>query len=319
MPEWLTNLLTSPVAALLDLVNNLWWLLGLISAALIWVASYSGLWCSKNRLRDWCRQLGYDDKDAQRKARQKLIGCRGRAVLPLVDVLRDDRRQSLAVEILCEIGTPALKPLLAERKDEDVARLIDDALEKYLPKIAKREQHEQEYASVVKRLWNRLTRAERISDRLIALLDDGDPFVQEGAALALGRLSHPAAIKELGRKLYPTECRDSQIRKIAVQSLEQTKRPEAIPYLTMALRDRSRDVRLAACQALRHFSQPEAMHALEDVLLPDDNLSVQMEAAKALGFIGGPEAIRFLEKVQAVLEKYGDHSELYRVVSAELA
>lgn len=321
MPEWLTSLLESPGPALLDFFSNLWWLLGLILAALIWAASRLKSGCNKQQLQDWCNQLGYDNGHVRDEAKERLMTCGGRAVPLLMDVLakEGDKRRSLAVEALCEIGTPALKPLLAARNKDHIARSVDGALEEYLPKVVEHRQYEREHASMWKRFWNRLARTERIVDRLIALLNDGDPFVQEGAALALGRYSQPVVASELGRKIYPTECKDSKMREIVAQSMGQTKRAEAIPYLKVGLRDRSRDVRLAACQALRHFNQPEAMHALEDVLLPDENLSVQKEAARALGSIGSRESIHFLERVQAVLSKDGDHSELCRVVGHEIA
>ncbi len=320
MPEWLTSLLESPMPALLDFFSNLWWLLGLILAALIWAASRLKSGCNKQQLQDWCNQL-YDNGHVRDEAKERLVTCGGRAVPLLMDVLakEGDKQRNLAVEALCEIGTPALKPLLAARNKDHIAHSVDGALEKYLPKVVERRQYEREHASMWKRFWNRLARTERIVDRLIALLDDGDHFVQEGAALALGEYSQPIAASEMGRKLYPTECKDSEVRKKVARSLGKTKQAAAIPYLNIGLRDRSRDVRLEACRALRHFNQPEVMHALEDVLLPDENLSVQIEAARTLGSIGGGEAIHFLERVQDVLSKDGDHSELCRVVNDEIA
>jgi len=136
--------------------------------------------------------------------------------------------------------------------------------------------------------------------------------------LALGQYPQPAVIEALGRKLYPTECQRSKVRRMAAKSLGEIKWATAIPYPSIGLRDRSRDVRLAACEALHRINQPGAIPALRDVLLPDENLLVQVEAGRALGSIGGPEARDILERVQEILPDDG-HRDLCDVVGHELA
>ncbi|MDZ7261392.1 MAG: HEAT repeat domain-containing protein [candidate division KSB1 bacterium] len=316
MLEWLERLLSSHIPALLDLLSNLWWLLGLLFAGLIWVASRLGLWkrCSKGLLKNWFHQLEHPDESVRSKARQKLTACGERTVLFLVDTLYktdSDKRRALAVDVLCEIGIPALRSLLAARKEESMARIVDEALEKKLPRVVRDKQHEQEHASV----WKRIIRSKQILDELITLLNDSDPIVQEGVALALGQYPQLEVVKALGPRLYPTECRYQAVREMVANSLGRIKRAEAIPFLEIGLRDRSYNVRIAACQALSQIKQPEAIPALEEVLLPFNIPLVRMEAAKALGHIGGAKAMEILSTASQILP----NGELKTLVNDELA
>ena len=337
MPEWLARLLKSPVPALLDLLSNVWWALGLLLAGLIWAASRLGLWkrCSKRHLESWFFQLEHSDGLLRSEA-QGLISCGNLAVLFLVDVLKktdSDKRRKLAAEVLCEIGVPALRPLLAARKGKEgeeekkhVASCVDDALEKYLPEVVQRRQceYEREHASAWKwkwkQFWTRLVhseRTERIVDRLIALLDDDDPIVQEGAALALGQYRRSEVVRVLGQKL--DGCRNSEVREMVAQSLGQIKRSDAVPYLSIGLMDRSRDARLAVCQALHQINYWKAIFALGGTLLLDENREVQVAAAKALGHTGDKEAMRVLEKALEILPDDDDHRGLRQIVGEESA
>ena len=321
MPKWLAHMLESHMPALLDLLNNVRGLLGLF-ARLIWTALRLGLWkrCGKQQLENWFFQLEHTDESVRSKARQALIDCEDRAVLPLVDALQrtdSDKRRNLAVEVLCEIGAPAIKQLLMLRKEKNIARLVDKALEEYLPEVVKRRQYEREYALVWKRLWNRLRHSEQIMDRLIALLDDDDSVVQEGAALALGQYPQMEVVRILGRKLY--ECRNSEVRKTVAQSLGQIGLLQTVPYLIIGLADRSPNVRLAVCEAIQQINDWKAAFALGGTLLLDENHGVQIAAAKALGKIEDKEALRVLEKALEIWPDDDDHRELRRVVGEESA
>jgi len=107
------------------------------------------------------------------------------------------------------------------RKEDIVAPYIDDALVRELPRIIERQQRDHEYATA----WNRLRRRripspkKQIIDQLIALLDDPDTIVQEGAAIALGQYPLHEVVQELGRRLYPTETKNAQVRKAIADSL----------------------------------------------------------------------------------------------------
>jgi len=189
MREWLDRLLDSRIPALLDLLSNAWWLFGLLLAGLIWALSRLGLLkrCSKRDLKKCILEL--TDDPMQLKARQKLIDCGEKAVFQLTESLKEtdsEKQREMIVHVLCEIGAPALKQMLVARKRESIAPCVDGALEEYLPKVVERWQYQQKHALAWKKFWNRSTHSEQIVDRLIALIDDDDPIVQEGAALALG-------------------------------------------------------------------------------------------------------------------------------------
>lgn len=323
MTEWLARLLRSPIPALLDLLSNLWWALGLLFAGLIWAASRLGLWnqCSKRRLENWFYHLEHPNESIRSEAQQKLIACGYRAVWLLVDALQktdNDKRGELVIKILCEIGIPALRPLLVARKEESSAPLVDKALEEQLPKVVERRQPKPGHASAWKRFWRRIARSRQIVDELITLLNDPDPVVQEGAALALGQYPWLEVVWALGQKLYPTECGNAEVRKAVADSLGQTKRAEAILFLEIGLRDRSRNVCIAACKALSQIRQPEAIPALEEILLPVEPL-LRIEAAKALGHIGGVKATKILDEASQILPDDDDHREVRTVVGNEHA
>lgn len=324
MPEWLARLLKSPIPVLLDLLNNVWWALGLLFAGLIWAASRLRLWnqCSERHLEDWFYHLEHTDESMRSEAQQKLIACGDRAVLLLVDALQktdSDKRRELAIDILCEIGIPALRPLLVARKEEIIAPFVDKALEEHLPKVVERRQYEREHASAWKRLWKRIAQSKQIVDELITLLNDTNPIVQEGAALALGQYPWPELVKALGQKLYPTECGTQDVREMVANSLGQTERAEAIPFLEVGLRDPSHNVRIATCQALSQIKQPEAVSALEETLLPLEDPLLRIEAAKALGHIGGVKAMKILDKALQTLPDHDDHREVRTLVGNEYA
>jgi hypothetical protein len=195
MPQWLERLLQGPIPALLDLLSNVWWFLGLLLAGLLWVVYRSGLWrrCDERNLENWLLQLEHTDESVRSDARRKLLACGHRAVSLLVDAIQEtdrEERRELVVNVLCEIGTSALRPLLVMRKEQSISSHVDRALEQHLPSVVERKQYGHDRATLRKRLWNRSARSEsgQIVDRLITLLDDVDPFVQQGAAL-VGHLS----------------------------------------------------------------------------------------------------------------------------------
>ncbi len=323
MFEWIARLLKSPIPTLIDLLCNLWSLLfGILIPGLIWVLHRLGLWkrCAKQSLKHWIHQLDHDDEPKRLKARRKLIDCGHQAVHPLVESLKktdSDTRRKLVVEVLCEIGAPALKQLFMLRKEGNIARLVDEALEKCLPEVVEHRQHEREYAPAWKRAWNRLRHPEQITDRLIALLDEDGPVVQEGAALALGQYPQTEVVRILGQKLY--ECKNSEVRKMVAQSLGQTELPQAVPYLIIGLTDRSSNVRLAVCQAIRQISDWKAVFALGGTLLLDEHREVQIAAARALGYTEDKEAMRVLEKALEMWSDDDDHRELRQIVGEESA
>jgi len=180
------------------------------------------------------------------------------------------------------------------RREQAMAPLLDDALTKHLP------------------------RSDGMARALIALLDDENPYVQEGAALALGEQLGSEVVKALGRKLYPTECVEPRVRAMAAGSLAKIKSPAAIPYLEIGLNDPHRDVRIAACNALKDIDGDHARPALERVLLPHDR-DLMVEAARALNEIGGISAEPILDNALKNLPRDGSFQETRAAIAEALA
>jgi len=326
MPDWLTRLLESRIPTILDLLSNLWWALAVLTAGLLWVASRLGLWkrCGERDLRRWCSQLGHTDETGRCEAQRNLVRCGARSVFPLIDMLDEtdsDTLRELIVDVLCQIGPSGLRPVLAIRREDSIAPFVDKVLESVLPKIVERQQRAQEHTSVWKQVRSCVVKAEpeQIVDRLIALLSDPDPVVQEGAALALGQYPLPKVVQGLGRRLYPTECKNAEVRKTVAESLGQTHQADAIPFLRIGLRDTSREVRISACRALSRIGQQEAIGVIADILLPFEEPSVRIEAAAALGHIGGAKAREILRRALENTPDDDDHRELRTVVGNEHA
>lgn len=135
MPDWLTRLLESYI----PMLSNLWWALTALTAGLLWLASRLGLWkrCGERDLKRWCSQLGHTDETERREAQRNLVKCGARLVSPLIDTLDktdSETLRELIVDVLCQIGPPALRPLLARRRKDSIAPFVDRALESVLPR-----------------------------------------------------------------------------------------------------------------------------------------------------------------------------------------
>lgn len=312
MPDWVSNLLDSPIVKLLSLIADTLTLRG----TQLWTCIPRGLRRlrdrrSESQVQNWCDMLNSDRESIRLEAKLKLVDCGDKAVPSPRRVLSTGtcRGRKLAVEALCDIGAPALKCMLAARGEDHIVGYIDDALQDYLPRVAHRAQ---------------------VVDELKALLDDDDDLIQVGAAQALGKYPSPDIIRALGRKLYPTECKNDEVRKVAAQSLGETKDPAAMAYLVIALKDHSRGVRQAACEALSDIriqrsnavlgqKLRKAIDALSSVLLPDPDLEPRIEAALTLGRSANRTAETILGRALQDLPDDDFHRRLREAVGTALS
>lgn len=309
MPEWASNLLDNTIAKLVALIAAGLTLLGALGIGVRWVSRRLRNRYSGSQVRLWCKKLDDDLESVRLEAKQNLIHRGGKAVSPLVDTLREGtcRAQKLASEALCDIGGPALRPMLAARREKLTTDCVDEALQQYLPNVSQ---------------------SDRVVEELIAMLEDCDPIVQEGAARALGQFPQSKVIRAPGRRVYPTECKNEDVRRTVVSSLGETKDPAAVAYLVIALKDHSPGVRQAACEALRDISTRksnpalgqalrEAIDALSSVLLPD--FESRIEAARTLGCSANPTAAAILVRVQRDLPDDDFHRTLLKTVGTALS
>lgn len=327
MPHWLEGL-----TGLLSLARNLWWLVGVLVAALVGSAGLLGLRrrCSAGQLERWCHELGNPSESARLNAHQRLIASGLGAFQPLMKAMEgtsEARTQELIVEVICEIG--ALGRLLAERRYDKMATIVDKALAEYLPNVVNRWQDKPAKSKALRWPWTTTPGPRNIVEELKTLLGDDDPAVRHGAALALAQYPRGDVVKGLGRTLYPAECEDQDLREKVAEYLGDMEQANAIPFLEIGLKDPIEKVRIAACRALGNVGQPRAIHALEDTLLPTEVQAVQAEAAKALHAIDTKRATAVLGRAlssgipnddehQGLRQQVGEwHADLLRKLSGE--
>lgn len=171
------------------------------------------------------------DKDARvRETAVSALGRTGdaRAVKPLMEILIDTNEEGgvrrAAPLALGRIGSPAVKPLIAELKNEDiyirlaiidVLRMIGDAraVGPLIPVLRDENWRVRRAAA-----WVLGTLGDvRAAEPLILLLKDEMRCVRESAARALGRIGDVRAIGPLRAIL---EERDEEVRKAAAEALE---------------------------------------------------------------------------------------------------
>jgi len=197
-----------------------------------------------------------------------------------------------------KLGKPAVEPLIAALKDKD--RYVRKKTVEALGKLGD----------------------DRAVASLIVALKDKDRYVRVAAVEALGNLGKPA-IESLIASLTDE---NSRIRKGAAEVLneldwEAKNESEKILYLIAkqewnkcvklggpavkpliaALKDKDRDVRKKAAEALGKLGDGRAVESLI-AALKDKNGHIRAAAAEALGRIGGNSAVKPL--IAALKDKY---------------
>ena len=165
-----------------------------------------------------------------------------------------------AVASLGKIGAPAIEPLIAAFKDQEV--MVRVAAAAWLGQIG----------------------APAVGP-LIAALKDQDENVRLAAATALGHIGAPA-VEPL---ITALKDRDRTAREAAADALGRIGDARAVEPLITALMDQDGDVRGAAALSLGNIGDPRAVEPLT-VALKDQSGFVRTVAGEALGKIGNPQA-----------------------------
>jgi HEAT repeat protein len=172
------------------------------------------------------------------------------------------------IEISTRIGKPAVKPLIADLKDND-------------PLVR---------SNAVKALG--VIKDSRAVEPLIAVLNDKDPLIQRQAVKALGRINDLRALEPLIGVLGDRE-KKTHVRMSAAEALGKIGDSSAVEPLVAALNDRYWDVRGHAAEALGRIRDPSAVEPLIEAL-KDQDATVRGNAVDGLAKMKDPRAIEAL-------------------------
>ena len=169
------------------------------------------------------------------------------------------------IEISTKIGKPAVKPLIADLKDND-------------PVVRS---HAAQALGELK--------DPRAVEPLLAVLDDVDPLIQRQAIKALRKINDPRAVDPIIVVLND-EKRKSYVRMTAAEALGRLGDSNSVESLVAALNDRHWDVRSHAAKALGRLKDPRAVEPLI-AALKDQDATVRGYVVDALAEIKDPRAI----------------------------
>lgn len=172
------------------------------------------------------------------------------------------------IEISTRIGKPAVKPLIADLKDND-------------PLVR---------SNAVQALG--VIKDPRAVEPLIAVLNDKDPLIQRQAVKALGRINDLRALEPLIGVLENRE-KKPHVRMSAAEALGRMGDSRAVEPLVAALNDQYWDVRGHAAEALGRIRDPSAVEPLI-AALKDQDATVRGNAVDGLAKINDPRAIEAL-------------------------
>ena len=171
----------------------------------------------------------------------------------------------LPVEITTKIGKPAVKPLIADLRDND-------------PLVR---------SQAVQALG--VIEDPRAVEPLIVVLNDKDPLIQRQAIKALGRIKDRRAVGPLILVLTNSD-RKPYVRMSAAEVLGMIGDDSAVDSLIAALRDDHWEVRAHAAEALGSIKDPRAVEPLI-ASLKDQDATVRGNAVDGLAKIKDPRAI----------------------------
>ena len=172
------------------------------------------------------------------------------------------------IEISTRIGKPAVKPLIANLKDND-------------PLVR---------SNAVKALG--IIKDPRAVEPLIAVLNDKVPLIQRQAVKALGRIQDLRAVQPLIGVLGDRE-KKPHVRMSAAEALGKIGDTSAVEALVAALNDQHWEVRGHAAEALGRIRDPSAVEPLIEAL-KDQDATVRGNAVDGLAKIKDPKAIEAL-------------------------
>ncbi len=176
------------------------------------------------------------------------------------------------LEVLMRIGKPAVKPLIADLKDNN-------------PLVRR---HAVQALGVLK--------DPRAVEPLVAVLNDKDPLIQRQAIKALGKIEDHRAVDPLIAVLNDKN-KESHVRMSAAEALGWLGESSAVEPLVVALTDEHWDVRSHAAEALGRIEDPLAVEPLI-AALKDRDATVRGYAVDALAKI---KDLRAIEPLAAAL------------------
>lgn len=132
-------------------------------------------------------------------------------------------------------------------------------------------------------------------EKLAHFLMNGHEAARVQAAASLAQLADPLALEVLVPVLDEHTEQFAAVRQKVVLAIGQTKRADAVNYLTQTLKnDSSVQVREAAATVLGELRNQEATDALCHALKMDEAPQVKIEAAKALKLLANPNSFETL-------------------------
>ena len=135
-------------------------------------------------------------------------------------------------------------------------------------------------------------RATDAIESLIAVLDDPDEEVRVTAIIALGDIGDPAAVPALAEKVDDS----SHIVRLQLSTvLGKIPDPASVPPLAKLLYDPDDTIRLTAARSLGKIANSEALDALIEVALMDEEEMVRQHVVKVIGEQDLREAIPRVE------------------------
>ena len=198
------------------------------------------------------------------------------------------------MEISVRIGKPAVRPLIADLKDED--SLVRSNAVKALgaiedpravkPLIAVLDDMDPLIQRQAVKALGRINDLRAV-EPLIEVLEDREkkPYVRMSAAEALGRMGDSQAVEPLIDALYDPHW---EVRGYAAEALGRIGDPNAVEPLIAALKDQDATVRGNAADGLAKIRDPRAIEALS-AALTDKSKTVRKKAARALAVIAGED------------------------------
>ncbi len=282
-------------------------------------------WLTGSKLGE-ARKLVNQLKDASKRGRagSELLRLGAEAAPALIEALqtKDESLLSLYQGILARMGvaaTPALThslhsdhPIIRGRVAEVLAQTKDP---KAVPALL--DALRGEFYTVRARAAKALG---AIGDKqtlqpLLEVLSDNEPEVRIGALIGLGRFKDPGTFDRMADPLLDDP--QIEVRQAAAQALGETKYPQAIPYLMVALhdpfwwyeREQAADVLLKAIEGMGALVVDALLEALHD-----SEMTVRRYAARLLGRIKDQRAIEPLG-----MSLYDTHFEVGKTAAESLA
>lgn len=215
-----------------------------------------------------------------------------RTATPLIAALndRDERIRDLATGALSRVGKDAVEPLTQAAKNENVEVRL----------------------AAINALGG-MARQDTIPV-LHAALKDEDPIVRDAAVAALGNTGSAKAVPALTEAI---QNKDVKVRADAVQALVKLGR-DSLEVLVEASKDKDWQVRRVATDGMGLLASPDAVPALNRLLLDEDD-RVRSAAALAIAKIGPAARLSISPLINTLKDKSDEVRDAAAFALAKLA